>query len=214
MGKIILGIDEAGRGCVIGPMIICTAYCDEADIEELKMLGVKDSKDLSREKRDFIFSHLDGRMEYEITTVTPMQIDKGNLNTITFDNSVAMLKKYKPDVAYLDAPVPRHNLEAYNERLRKEVGDDKVDIHAENKADSKYPIVSTASIIAKVTRDGIIDQINKKYPVGCGYPHDAVTIKFLNDYFKKNRRFPVKIVRTKWYTCQEIVDKYRNPKLL
>jgi len=214
MGKIVLGIDEAGRGCVIGPMIICTAFCEEDVLQDLKIIGVKDSKDLTREKREFIFDQLDGLVENYITTVTPKQIDKGNLNTITYDNSVKMLKMYKPDVAYIDAPVPGHELDNYNEKLRVAVDDDSVEIHAENKADSKYAIVSAASIIAKVTRDRIIDQISKKYPVGCGYTHDSVTIEFLHTYFKKYKRWPVRIVRTKWSTCRDIEDNYRNPKLL
>jgi ribonuclease HII len=86
----------------------------------------------------------------------------------------------------------------------------KVQIISEHKADKKYPIVSAASIIAKVERDKAIKEIEEKYgEVGCGYPTDPKTIKFLEKYLKKYGKYP-EFVRKSWKPAKRLKTEAKS----
>ena len=86
-------------------------------------------------------------------------------------------------------------------------------IISEHYADSTYPIVSAASILAKVERDRRVQELRSQYgEFGSGYSTDERTIKFLEDYYKENRRFPP-IVRRSWETLRNIVSRIEQSKL-
>ena len=86
-----------------------------------------------------------------------------------------------------------------------------IEIVAENYADKNYPVVSAASILAKVTRDAEIKKLHKKYGFfGSGYPGDERTIKFLEKLDKEEYS---KIVRLKWATSKNILENKKQKKL-
>jgi len=202
---LICGIDEAGRGPVIGPLVICGVLVDEEGEESLKAINVKDSKLLTPKQREVLFSKIKQIVKkYELIKIEPHEIDMAvdghagdNLNWLEAKKSAEIISKLKPDKAILDCPSP--NIKAYRERIH-ELLKNKTEIVAEHKADVKYPAVSAASILAKVTRDEEIKKLEKKYGrIGSGYPADPVTKEFL----KKNFNNHPEIFRHSWSTMKK-----------
>ena len=109
--KTILGIDEAGRGPVIGPLVIAGVKIKEKDEKKLKELGVKDSKLLTPAQREFLFDKIMGIISsYKIVILTPKQVDDAvaseltNLNWLEADNQVIIIEELKADKVFIDCP--------------------------------------------------------------------------------------------------------------
>ena len=185
----ICGIDEAGRGPVIGPLVVAGLLIEESQEKELIVLDVKDSKLLSPERREALYDILTKKYEYFAIVVPPAEVDEAvfskttNLNFLEFTKMAMIINKLNPDKAIIDAPSV--NIEAFKDYVRKMLKKD-VEIVAEHKADLNYPVVSAASIIAKVTRDRMIEDLKKKHNVnfGSGYPADPLTKDFLVRHYK------------------------------
>jgi ribonuclease HII len=214
-GMIVCGIDEAGRGPVIGPMVICGVVIDEKDSDKLVKLGVKDSKLLTPQRREELFSKIISIIkDFKIEIVSPDKIDTVlndpylNLNWLEALVSAKIINQLKPDKVILDCPSP--NLKAYSDYVRKELDKDCI-IVAEHKADVNYPVVSAASILAKVTRDAEIEKIKKKIGVnfGSGYPADPVTKEFLKNNYNKHPE----IFRKTWSSYKAVVAGRRQKSL-
>ena len=182
----ILGIDEAGRGSVLGPMVIAGVVVPEKMEKVLERMGVKDSKRLTPNRRTILSRKLRKMFPYEIVVISAREIDdlraQGvNLNEIEKNAMESILLKLKPEKAIVDAVDVK--AERFQENLRI---DTSVDVIAEHKADDKYIEVSAASIIAKAERDDYIKEINKEYiksgGIGSGYPSDPTTKEFLSNY--------------------------------
>ena len=182
----ILGIDEAGRGSVLGPMVIAGVVVPEKMEKVLERMGVKDSKRLTPNRRTILSRKLRKMFNYEIVVISAREIDdlraQGvNLNEIEKNAMESILLKLKPEKAIVDAVDVK--AERFQENLRIDTG---VDVIAEHKADDKYIEVSAASIIAKAERDDYIKEINKEFiksgGIGSGYPSDPTTKEFLSNY--------------------------------
>ncbi|WP_407416102.1 ribonuclease HII [Methanobrevibacter sp.] len=182
----ILGIDEAGRGSVLGPMVIAGVIVPEKMEKVLERMGVKDSKRLTANRRTILSRKLKKMFEYEIVVITAREIDEMrangiNLNEIEKNAMESIILKLKPEKAIVDAVDVK--AERFQENLRNDTG---VNVIAEHKADDKYIEVSAASIIAKAERDAQIAEINKEFiktgGIGSGYPSDPTTKKFLTNY--------------------------------
>ena len=199
----ILGIDEAGRGAVIGPLIIAGVTVPEEKLKNIKRIGVKDSKKLSVKKRMTLSRKIKKIADYQITCITAEDIDNyrannKNLNTIEKDAMKNIVKKADTEKCYIDC------LDIKEERFHNEMQElyPNIDFTTEHKADDTYPIVSAASIIAKVERDKIIKELKKEYgEIGSGYPSDKKTIKYLKHIPKKE--LPA-IVRKSWNTVKNL----------
>ena len=182
----ILGIDEAGRGSVLGPMVIAGVIVPEKMEKVLGRMGIKDSKRLTPNRRTILSRKLRKMFPYEIVVISAREIDdlraQGvNLNEIEKNAMESILLKLKPEKAIVDAVDVK--AERFQENLRIDTG---VDVIAEHKADDKYIEVSAASIIAKAERDDYIKEINKEFiksgGIGSGYPSDPTTKEFLSNY--------------------------------
>jgi ribonuclease HII len=202
---LLCGIDEAGRGPIIGPMVICGVALDEHKVNYLRDLQVKDSKLLTPAKRERIFRELTTVGSHYIIIVEPEEIDAAvmgtdgmNLNWLEAKKSVDILAKLQPQRAFVDCPSP--NLPAYTNYMLKLLPFP-LDLRCEHKADAKYEIVSAASIIAKVTRDRLIEEIKKKHGVdfGSGYIADPKTAAFV----KENPDFPH--IRKSWAPYKKLI---------
>ncbi len=213
---LILGIDEAGRGPVIGPLVIAGVSINEKDIDKLKQLGVKDSKLLSPRQREEMFDKIiNATKGYKTIIIQPEEIDSAikseslNLNWLEAIKSAEIINFLKPEKAIVDCP--SNNIPAYKNFLKKHLKNIKTELVVEHKADFKYAVVSAASIIAKVTRDKEIKEIQKriKEPIGSGYPSDPVTIDFL----KKNHNNYPKIFRKEWASWKNINKKKKQKSL-
>ena len=211
------GIDEAGRGPVVGPLVIAGISIEKGRIEKLAAF-VRDSKMLSAKKREEIFPlilSLCDKVEVEI--ISPKEVDrwiklyKGGLNKLELEFFAKIADRLKVDIIYVDPCDinPSRFAEKIKQRITR-----KVTIISELGADRKYPSVSAASIIAKVTRDREIEKLKKIYgDIGSGYPSDPKTIAFLKDFYKKYGYFP-DIVRKSYKTVVKIIDEISRRSLL
>lgn len=205
----ICGIDEAGRGPVIGPMVFA-GVAVENDIL-LKKLGVKDSKRHSPARRGKLAEEIKKIAEYETLIITAEEIDEKRkimtINDIEVEGFAEIIKRLKPGIVYADAAdVDEERFK--NDILRKL--DFEVEIISKHKADDIYPVVSGASIIAKTTRDYEIEKIKEEIGVdfGSGYPSDVRTRTFLEKWINEKGNLPP-YTRKSWKTVRSM----RNEKL-
>ncbi len=200
---LVCGIDEAGRGPVVGPMVMAGVVINKKDLSKLKRMGVRDSKLLTRKKRDELFDKIKEKVEaFEIIIIEPSEIDDAlksdnlNLNWLEAQKSAEIIKKLKPDEIIVDSP--SNNCGAYSSYLEKLLEPGSWDIAhnkdrrgshliCTHKADLKYVQVAAASILAKVVRDREIDKIKKRYgDCGPGYMSNPITQKFLEENWEKH----------------------------
>ncbi len=215
---IIAGVDEAGRGPVIGPMVFCAFAIDEELSNTLKDRGVKDSKILSFEQRENLYDWLVSFKKFKSFALSAFEItimmrSKIGLNDIEAKIVSNLLLELSKDVAIskaiIDSPDPIAS--KYEKRIRR-FNNLEFNLQCENKADFNYPVVSAASIIAKVERDRLIEEIktdlSKKgidFDFGSGYPHDPKTIEFLEKYHQNEN---VQIyLRQEWATVKRFKTK-------
>ena len=212
----ILGIDEAGRGAVIGPLVICGALIEERKLPVLVKLKVKDSKLLSALQRETLEPNIKSVLDkFEIVKISPRQIDVQretiSLNDIEAIDMCNIINKLKPDVVYIDAI--DSSIKTFKARLQKYLKFTPAKMVLEHKANVKYPIVSAASILAKVERDRDIAKLSETYgEIGSGYPSDPVTVTFLKSWIKEHKTLPP-IVRESWSTAEELKSKKKQKSL-
>jgi ribonuclease HII len=197
---IICGIDEAGRGPVVGPMVLAGFCIEEKKLPLLKEMGAKDSKAIAPKRREELSKVLKKTAHsYQIEVIEPKEIDNAlgdaylNLNWLEALYTAKIINKLKPDKVMLD--LPSNNKHNYLSFIRKNLKVN-TELDAEHKADVTYPVVSAASILAKVERDRRIREIEKKIgqEIGSGYPSDPRTMDFLG----KNHNKYDEIFRKSW----------------
>ncbi len=207
---IICGIDEAGRGPVIGPMVLAGISIDSREIPRLKNIGVKDSKLLTPRKREAIFKEiLNIIKKYKIMIVDPHEIDDAlksynlNLNRLEAIKTAIIINYLNPDKVILDCP--SNNIKSYVNYLKLFLKNKNLEINAGHDYDKKFIAVGAASILAKVTRDAQIKRLQFKIKdyIGSGYASDPYTQKFLKDNFNK---YP-EIFRKTWSTYKRIANQ-------
>ncbi|MEM1738748.1 MAG: ribonuclease HII [Candidatus Methanomethylicaceae archaeon] len=202
--KLIAGIDEAGRGPVIGPMVVAGIAIYEKDEANLLELGVKDSKKLSYKKREELYEKIIKIVKYHIEVIDAETIDKErkkkNLNDIEIDLIIKIINKLKPDVVQIGSP--DINIKNFVNKIIMKVKN--IQIISVHHAESIFPTVAAASILAKVTRDRIIENLKKIYgDFGSGYPSDPKTKDFILNAVKKGE-IP-NIIRKSWKTYINLI---------
>ena len=203
--NMICGVDEAGKGPVMGPMVVAAVSVENAKL--IENLGFKDSKLLSSQRRLELFNLIKQNYSYEIEIINVEKIDeyrmKNQLNLLNRKAFEKVISKLNPKVAYVDAA------DVNEERFGREIkvnltNPNDTDVISMHKADSMIPVVAAASIIAKQTRELEIKKLKKEIgDFGSGYPSDERTIKFLKSYFHDNSRWPPG-TRKSWKTIKRI----------
>ena len=200
-----IGVDEAGRGPVIGPLVVCAFASDRNS--ELRELGVKDSKFLSKKKRNQLYEILVD-MPHNVIVCQPERIDNSdNLNTLEVQLFAEALAGMPDGEIMLDACDVNADRFAQNvSRLSNR------DCNAEHKADETHPEVSAASIIAKVTRDRIIDELKEEigFDIGSGYPSDPKTKSAVIELVKGE--LPHDCLRWSWKTVENAMGHPPPPR--
>lgn len=215
---LICGIEEAGRGPVIGPLVMVGVLVDENDSDVLKKIGVKDSKLLRAAEREKLAVKIRAIVkDLRVLIIPPEEVDAAvlsssiNLNWLEALKSAKIINQLKPDKAILDCPSP--NCRAYKEYVQNNLEGPlkKMPLIAEHKADVNYPIVSAASILAKVIRDNEVEKLKANIGInfGSGYMSDPLTQQFIRDYAEKYGRF----LRKSWTSYTREMQK-KNQKLL
>ena len=204
---LIVGIDEAGRGPVIGNMFIVCLGVSEGKLSKLIELRVKDSKKLTPEKRSELAPKITQLAEVLIVeSVSPQRIDEQNINGIFAKFIIESLEtilrsRVKIKQVYIDAVSGRKFRDVIMNYAESQ--DNIMSVHIEPRADVKYPIVAAASIVAKYLRDAHVRRLHMKYgDFGSGYPSDPRTIRWLIKYRNKNNLPP--IVRRSWSTLRKL----------
>ena len=211
---IRIGVDEAGRGPVIGPLVVAGVSMDEKDLEKFKGAGIKDSKLLSIRRiyqlESFVMENAYDFKHYEIW---PADIDgrskeNTNLNYLELDKMAKIANELKGDIVTVDSPSA--NTSKVEKYLTKLIKDKKV--VARNYADRDFIEVSAASIIAKANREREIEKIKKDigYDFSSGYPSDPRTANFLSIIIENGKisEMPYKkYIRSTWRTISRLKDR-------
>lgn len=155
--KYIVGIDEAGRGPLAGPVAIGIFVIAENKLKKLKLTGLKDSKKLSKQKREewrreIIKMKKEGIADFAVVLVSEKHIDKNRIhNSIKFgiEKGIKKLKIGNKDKIFLDGGLKLDNKFVFQKTVIK--------------GDEKIPVISLASIMAKTERDRKMLGFAKKY---------------------------------------------------
>lgn len=208
----VLGIDEAGRGPVIGSMFVGGFMVDEEKLDKIEDLGVKDSKKLSDKKRERIAGELREEGEVFLKEIEASEIDElrevMSLNEIEIQGFCDVIERSDADRIFVDLPEP--DGDRFINKMKRELPQkfSERDFVAEHGADDTYPIVSAASIIAKSARENHVENLHEKYGYDfkSGYPHDAPTIEFLEKYVEEKGELPPE-TRKSWSTAERILNE-------
>jgi len=227
--KYFIGIDDAGRGPIIGPLVLAGILANEKQVQMLKQLEVKDSKQLTPRKREYLAKRIEKFVtSFYIVKIFPNEIDSKlnggtNLNKVEAHMSAEIINFLTKKLVsigiseveiILDCPSP--NITSWKNYLYRYIADkDKVNylLRCEHKADVNHAIVSAASILAKVARDSEVEKIKLKYGIDCGsgYPSDPLCKKFLKEHGDEYAKLG--IVRKTWATWHNHVNKRQQKKL-
>jgi len=220
----MIGVDEAGRGPVMGPLVIAALRVPNDAI--LRELNVRDSKVLTPARRAVLYDEIKAVSKFELEIVTAEEIDElrkdRTMNEIELDLFAGAIGKVLKDgdQIFVDAADVREAYfgEQIGVRLMSSRCDARFNIVSKHKADVIYPVVSAASIIAKVTRDRIIADIEKELretldrPLGSGYPSDPITITFMENWIKAEGDLPPH-TRRSWDTAKHMLDTAKTMTL-
>jgi ribonuclease HII len=209
---LIAGIDDAGRGPVIGPLIIAGVLIHDHQQPHLRAIGVKDSKALSPRRRQWLAQQIkDFVVSYTWVELSPKAIDdvvfRGQrlrkLNWLEAKAMADVIHRLHPEVAYVDASDILER--RFGEQIRELLSVD-VDIVSEHHADVTYPVVSAASILAKTRRDQAVSELHEEYgDFGSGYSSDPRTRRFLREWFRtRGTEVLPAFVRASWKTIRTL----------
>lgn len=198
------GVDEAGKGAVLGPLVV--AAVGAADQSELEKIGVKDSKLLLPARRKELSDLICSRFPFKILVVEAAEIDRlrreMNMNAIMARAHARVITDLGASVAYVDACDV--NAGRYGSMVKNSVGCD-CRIISEHHADTTWPLVSAASIVAKVFRDEAIEELGSTFgEIGSGYPSDKTTVAFLEEYLSTFGKPPI-CARASWQTTKTLI---------
>jgi ribonuclease HII len=223
MNMRVGGIDEAGRGCVLGPLAVAGISIEQSRLDDLLALGVKDSKMLSVRQRESLYPEIVRLCErVEVSCIPPKLIDRyvqrgkkyRRLNYLEAIHMAKVIDLLGVEEVYVDAP------DANPTRFQMELeglilsSSRKPRIIAEHKADVNYAVVSAASIVAKIERDSAIAELRGIHgDFGSGYPSDPDTIAFLESWVRDNNSQP-EFARKSWKTWERIMVSILPPPTL
>jgi len=210
---VIVGVDEAGRGPVIGPLVVAGVGV-ESDVP-LRQLNVRDSKKLSPERREALAPEIEKLSKYEVVVIPAERIDvmraEMSLNDFEAKLFAQVIERLHPETAYVDA-ADVDEIE-FKRCVRRELRFD-VEIVSQHNADELFPVVSAASILAKVCRDREMRAIEREIGmlVGSGYASDADTIGFLEQWIREKGSLPPH-TRASWDTARRLLAGAKSRKL-
>ena len=205
----VCGVDDAGRGSVLGPLVIAGIVIKRTKVNQLKNQGIRDSKKLTPLARERLYRKIINIVDdYYVTRISPKTIDKSvfnhALNHLEAQYMAKVISKLSPSIAIVDS------CDVNPRRFGKEIS--KLTSHSKIKsyhhADSKFVVVSAASILAKVSRDRAITKLKKKYNVGSGYPSDPKTKAFVKKSIKRIESFT--FIRKSWKPVQILLKNKKS----
>lgn len=214
-GILVGGVDEAGRGSIIGPLVVAGISVRETKIALLSEMGVRDSKALTAKARARLFGEIMKVADSVcIRKVNPVEVDDSvslrGLNRLEAKVMASVINNIGADEVYVDC------CDVNPERYRDYIGQHlscSPKVHSMHHADATNVVVSAASIVAKITRDHEVEEIRKKYrAIGSGYPSDDRTMRFIRRWVKKNGSAP-EFARKSWKPLRLLLEQTTQCKL-
>jgi ribonuclease HII len=202
----LLGLDEAGRGSVLGPLVVGAFCCTEDELPSVVAAGARDSKLLAPERRSEVYRRLAAVGERRSISLPPRAIDRyvagGRLNELELVTFARLARRLRPATVFVDACDP--NAERFGERLAAAIGSE-LRVVSRHHADRDYPIVGAASIVAKVRRDAALRALRRAIPeeLGSGYPSDPATRACVERHARDGGVVP-SWMRRSWETVQRV----------
>ena len=177
-------------------------------------MPVKDSKLLTPKQREILYKKITKIAKaYKILVIEPQEIDEAlesdtlNLNWLEAHKTAEITNELNPNDVFIDCPSP--NIQAYSSYLKNIINNQNINLICKHKAESLFKLVAAASILAKVTRDKEIAELQKNIPekIGSGYPADPITQKFVKENHEKYQN----IIRKSWAPYKKILkNKYQK----
>jgi ribonuclease HII len=202
----VCGVDEAGRGSMLGPLVVAGISINKSKVNLLKKQGVRDSKKLSPRAREHLYKKIIQIVDdHYIVKISPRIIDKSvsnhSLNHLEAKYMAKVISKLSPSTAFVDS------CDVNSKRFGKEISKltSNTKIRSYHHADSKFITVSAASILAKVSRDRAITRLSKKYDIGSGYPSDPKTKVFVKKSIRRNQNLT--FLRKSWKPVKILMKK-------
>ena len=206
---LVCGVDDAGRGSVLGPLVIAGIAIKQTKVNQLKKQGIRDSKKLTPLARERLYKIIINIVDdYYVARISPKIIDKSvfnhSLNHLEARYMAKVISKLSPSIAFVDS------CDVNPRRFGKEISKltFRSKIKSYHHADSKFVVVSAASILAKVSRDRAIIKLKKKYNIGSGYPSDPKTKAFVKKSIKRNE--PLTFIRKSWKPVQILMKNKKS----
>ena len=216
MALLLGGIDEAGRGSVIGPLVIAGISFDPTGMESIRNEGITDSKKLTVQKRETLYTKiLQSAFSVFICRISPITIDNyvnhKKLNVLESRFMTIIADNIRADKIIIDACDVKPD--RFKQSILKNLTNKSVKIYCFHKADTDNLIVSAASVIAKVTRDREIKKIEETLckKIGSGYPSDPSTKLFLKNHLFDNEN--KKYIRFSWSPVKNLINECAQTKL-
>jgi len=202
----VCGVDEAGRGSMLGPLVIAGITINRSKINLLKKQGIRDSKKLSPATRERLYKKIISIVDdYYVVKIPPRVIDKSvlshSLNHLEAKYMAKVISKLSPSIAFVDSC--DFNSKRFGKEISKLTSNTKIRSYLH--ADSKFVTVSAASILAKVSRDRAIARLGKNRDIGSGYPSDPTTKVFVKKLIRKNQ--DISFLRKSWKPVQILMKK-------
>ncbi len=204
---LLLGFDEAGRGSVLGPMVVGAYLLDADAADAVRDAGGRDSKGMSAAAREEAAARLRPMAAgWEAVVLDAATIDRGNLNRLEEQVFVEVARRLRPDRVQIDAPVPPRGLARFHRRMAAALGIDPAQLDVAHRAEDRFPAVGAASIVAKTTRDAALLRLREQHgELGSGYPSDPVTRRYLEALLDGGGPLP-DFVRRRWGTVKLMVE--------
>jgi len=202
----VCGVDEAGRGSMLGPLVVAGISISKSKVNLLKKQGVRDSKKLSPRAREHLYKKIIQIVDdHYIVKISPRIIDKSvsnhSLNHLEAKYMAKVISKLSPSTAFVDS------CDVNSKRFGKEISKltSNTKIRSYHHADTKFIAVSAASILAKVSRDRAITRLSKKHDIGSGYPSDPKTKVFVKKSIRRNQNLT--FLRKSWKPVKILMKK-------
>lgn len=207
---ILCGVDEAGKGAVLGPLVVAGVACRRK--RDLADLGVKDSKALAPARREALAEEIRASFPVKVLEISPREVDSRGItmNAFMARSHARVIAALHPAIAVVDAcdVVASRYGAMVSSHLEAPCR-----VVSRHHADQHHPAVSAASIVAKVERDRAITVLIEEYgEIGSGYPSDPSTVRFLAEYMGGHTR-PPPIARRSWETVRVLVARQEQASL-
>ncbi|MEN3009935.1 MAG: ribonuclease HII [Candidatus Bipolaricaulaceae bacterium] len=203
---LVLGFDEAGRGALLGPLVVAGAVLPEEALPALARLGVRESKAVARAQRPRLLRRLWAwGVRGGVVVLPAPAIDQGNLTQLELAAALALIRRFRPQRVLGDPPVPPRAIPRFRRALALGAGlaEDRVLLFP--KADAQEPLVAVASLLAKVVRDGYVGVLRRAYgDFGWGYPGERKAREFLARYVREHGELPP-ICRRRWRSVPRVL---------